>query len=65
MKSADLVVLALGGVAVYFLYKTLNKAACVASQVTCGVLHPNCFVANSFQAADCWIKSELGVNCGQ
>lgn len=65
MKSTDLVILALGGVAVYFFYKTLNKAACEASQVTQDLLHPNCFVSNSFSALDCWIKNELGVNCGQ
>jgi hypothetical protein len=65
LKSGDLVVLAIGGVAVYFLYKTLNKAACVACQASQSLLHPNCVVANSFTAADCWLKNELGVNCGQ
>ncbi len=65
MKSTDLVILAAGAVAVYFLYKTLNKAACVACQVSQDFLHPNCFVANSYSAIDCWIKNELGVNCGQ
>lgn len=65
MKSTDLVVLALGGIAVYFLYKTLNKAACVACQVTQGILHPNCVVANSVMAVNCYLNTELGFNCGQ
>lgn len=65
MKSSDLVVLALGGVAVYFLYKTLNKAACEVNTVTCDLLHPNCALTNSLQAACNWLKCELGVSCGQ
>ena len=68
MKTGDatgIVVLAVGAVAVYFLYKTLNKAGQVACCVAQGVLHPTCVVANSFTALDCWAKNELGVNCGQ
>jgi hypothetical protein len=60
-----LVVLAIGGIAAYFIYKTLNKAACTACQISQAILHPNCVVANSFTAADNWLKCELGVNCCQ
>lgn len=62
MKSTDLVVLALGGVAVYFLYKTLNKAATTASTLTCDILHPNCALTNGMQAACNWLQCELGLN---
>jgi hypothetical protein len=68
MKAGDataVVVLAVGAVAVYFLYKTLSKAGQTACDITQGVLHPTCVVANSFTAADNWLKCELGVNCCQ
>lgn len=68
MKAGDatgLVVLAAGAVAIYFAYKALNKVGQTACDVAQGILHPNCVVANSFSAADCWLKTELGVNCGQ
>lgn len=60
------VVLAVGGIAAYFLYKTLNKTAQVACCVAQSVLHPTCVVANAFTAADNWANQELGFNtCGQ
>jgi hypothetical protein len=69
MKTGDataLIVLAGGAVAVYFLYKTLNKTAQVACCVAQGILHPTCVVANSVTAADNWLNNELGFNtCGQ
>ena len=68
MKAGDatgIVVLAVGAVAVYMLYKTLNKAGQTACDIVQGVMHPNCAVANSFVAADNWLKCELGVNCCQ
>jgi hypothetical protein len=68
MKAGDatgIVVLAVGAVAVYYLYKTLNKAGQTACEITQGLLHPNCVVANSVVAANNWLKCELGVNCCQ
>jgi hypothetical protein len=69
MKTGDataLIVLAGGAVAVYFLYKTLNKTAQVACCVTQGILHPTCAVANSVTSVDNWLNCKLGFNtCGQ
>lgn len=69
MRTSDataLVVLAGGAVAVYFLYKTLNKTAQVACCVSQNLLHPNCAVANAYVAADNWVNCKLGLNtCGQ
>lgn len=69
MKAGDatsLIILAGGAVAVYFLYKSLNKAGQTASDLVCSIAHPNCALTNELQAACGWLQNELGLNsCGQ